>query len=330
MNSNFHKNRIIDGAPSHHCQLKKGFTLVELLVVIAIIGILATLITAASVSAWGYVKVGRIKIEMSQIEMALEQYKNEFGEYPPDFFDDPALVRHVKKRWPRYAGSTVAEDIRSAIHTAYLTVGVTGLFYHDSSDSTNARACQFGSLVLWLGGFPDTNGRFRGFGADPANPFNVVSGQYDDKTFIELTYDASRPERGNVRPVLYDNANPTRCVFILVQNAGSDRYVPYVYFRGNSPNGSNYATGIIDFTTFQEPEWGTATGLGIAVPYARSAGPNVWHNPTTYQLIHPGLDGRFGAINGPRVLDGGTGLDPQDMDNIVNFGDGTTIKSLLP
>ena len=39
---------------------------------------------------------------MSQLSMALDEYKNRYGEYPPDLNDEAAVVRHLKRRWPRY------------------------------------------------------------------------------------------------------------------------------------------------------------------------------------------------------------------------------------
>jgi hypothetical protein len=100
---------------------------------------------------------------------------------------------------------------------------------------------------------------------------------------------------------------------------------------------------------------------GVAVPYkmkgdqtsgiknftdGRGIDANTnWYNPKSYQLVHPGLDGRFGrwqpsdlpyggAASGGGgtcgVLASGTGVGQFDLDNIVNFGDGATLKSLLP
>ena len=61
----------------------RGFTLVEMLVVVLIIGILAGLISAAAIRGLHRAKVARISVEIEQISLALEQYKQQFGEYPP-------------------------------------------------------------------------------------------------------------------------------------------------------------------------------------------------------------------------------------------------------
>jgi hypothetical protein len=86
---------------------------------------------------------------------------------------------------------------------------------------------------------------------------------------------------------------------------------------------------------------------------ANNNGNNTYFNPKTFQLVHPGLDGKFGrwsptgsgttelpyggtpigdigqsaVLTGP---DGGAGVTQFDLDNVVNFGDGATIQSMLP
>ncbi|MDR3181907.1 MAG: prepilin-type N-terminal cleavage/methylation domain-containing protein, partial [Planctomycetaceae bacterium] len=150
----------------------KAFTLVELLVVVVIITLLAVIITAAVAGAMRSAKQARIAIELNQIAIALEQYKNVFGEYPPDMFDDTALVRHVKKRWPRFelpepSGTPTREEvieaqavhIRTAINTVYSNMGYADV------DVSVKKNCFLASLTVWLGGFPaKDSGRFSGFG----------------------------------------------------------------------------------------------------------------------------------------------------------------------
>jgi prepilin-type N-terminal cleavage/methylation domain-containing protein len=63
--------------------LRHGFTLIELLVVISIIGVLA----AITIPALGAVKKSQYKntarVELKQIEAAIENYKVKYGAYPP-------------------------------------------------------------------------------------------------------------------------------------------------------------------------------------------------------------------------------------------------------
>lgn len=63
--------------------LIRAFTLVELLVVIAVIGIIAGFIfpVAKSVKRWQYLKTA--SAELNHLQTALENYKAQYGAYPP-------------------------------------------------------------------------------------------------------------------------------------------------------------------------------------------------------------------------------------------------------
>ena len=408
---------------------RKGFTLVELLVVIAIIGVLATLITVAATAGRQYVKMGVIKTEMGQIEMALERYKNEFGEYPPDFFDDEAVVRHVKKRWPRFRFSTPAglgggalveyqaacvrqavrnvyrSDVYIPIRSAWNGFNVT---FNDGTGSTDKdQEANVAALAFWLGGFPNLEGKFQGFSSDPEAPFgrfrdlsNATGGDPVFWSTLPQTdiNDGRDPDNDPVPTDGHVVATPDKKIFYemeisknvkfalkphlgiaypcLINQIGSDTFVPYVYFRARkgssntseaytwrflvqddstyrnpqdqdrpmdmiTPNNPELRPKYINFRNFPGTDW---EGIGLAVPYARDSSV-VWFNPDTYQLIHPGLDGKFGSPgtdNTPfpfnsnffkTTSDNATinHLGQRDMDNIVNFaGQGGTIKSLLP
>lgn len=368
-----------------------AFTLVELLVVIAILGMLAALITAATGGARKAARVGRIKMEMAQIDMAIENYKNAHGEYPPELYsNDTALVRHVKKRWPRFQFSsnvtaTQAIHFRQAIDNVYNSSNLYASNGYTSNFSNNS-ATTLGSLTLWLGGFPNADGKFSGFDADPSAPFGKTSanaindgsaanttvtiGTYDDKTSYAMYLN------NNVRfAVLTTGTVAFPC---LVNKLQSDLYAPYVYFRGNSTGGestylytdasSNTVARYYTFSGFNTN--GNTSGwndLGTAMVYAENGDPfntssqphnpannpqyksAKWYLPERYQLLHPGLDGKFGSLgtDGNSALDKPTynfnsdtfkTINPNanknwigqaDFDNITNFTE-TTIEALMP
>ena len=60
----------------------RGFTLIELLVVIAIIGLLSTLSILALNSARARARDAKRVADVKQIQMALEMYYNDMGDYP--------------------------------------------------------------------------------------------------------------------------------------------------------------------------------------------------------------------------------------------------------
>ena len=63
---------------------KFGFSLIELLVVIAIIGVLASLVVGLSSVASARSRESRVRAELNQYISAVENFKTEFGYYPPD------------------------------------------------------------------------------------------------------------------------------------------------------------------------------------------------------------------------------------------------------
>ena len=82
-----------------------GFTLVELLVVVMIIAVLAALVTPVVMRSLSSARNAAIKAEIDMLHMALMNYKNEYGSFPPGISDianvgDPA-VKHLARIFPR-------------------------------------------------------------------------------------------------------------------------------------------------------------------------------------------------------------------------------------
>ena len=318
-------------------QASCGFTLVELLVVIVIIAILATLIFVGGTAARNAARRGIIKLQISQVSGALESYKNRFGEYPPDFSDEAAVMRHVRKRWPNWQnGPKNFGEFCDAILASRAGYNFKVLTSADlpgaDSCELKSRGAHVGALAFWLGGLPDQNGMLNGFSADVSNPLGVTrSGnswtrnditQWDKNSqFIELT-------QGN-------NCMVIDGVPIITANG-----YPIAYFKPNAagkymekaPLNESLCYHFRYNSSVHPPTW---EQLGIAVPYAKTNAPAadaVWHNPKSYQLIHPGLDGKFSGVNPAefRAIDPAkdvkVGCTLADNDNQANFG-GTTIES---
>lgn len=70
-----------------------GFTLVELLVVIAIIAILASVVTVSLVRKPGEARVAATKLQIRQLQTALNIYRTEQGRYPTQEQGLEALIR---------------------------------------------------------------------------------------------------------------------------------------------------------------------------------------------------------------------------------------------
>jgi prepilin-type N-terminal cleavage/methylation domain-containing protein len=86
---------------------RSGFTLVELLVVITIIAVLAALITPAVFQARATTRNAAIKAEIDMLHMAMMNYKNEYGSFPPSYSvgSAGAAESHVKRLFPRFSGT---------------------------------------------------------------------------------------------------------------------------------------------------------------------------------------------------------------------------------
>jgi len=62
--------------------LKNGFTLIEILVVITIIGILSSILYASFGGARDEARNKSIQAEIKEVQLALELYKAQYGQYP--------------------------------------------------------------------------------------------------------------------------------------------------------------------------------------------------------------------------------------------------------
>jgi len=86
----------------------RGFTLVELLVVILIVALLAALVTPAVMQAQVAARNAAIKAEIDMLHMAIMNYKNEYGSFPPcadstSYSAGGPAAKHLARLFPRCA-----------------------------------------------------------------------------------------------------------------------------------------------------------------------------------------------------------------------------------
>jgi prepilin-type N-terminal cleavage/methylation domain-containing protein len=140
---------------------RSGFTLVELLVVIGIIGLLAAIITPVVMQSLTKARNAAIKAEIDMLHMAIMNYKNEYGGFPPcvSGIGSPTNAsRHILRIFPRSASNIAAQ--------------------------VSAEVTPANSIVGWLTGYTD----------DPTNP---VTGGKRNKLF---DFDSSRVSAGSYFP----------------------------------------------------------------------------------------------------------------------------------
>jgi len=275
-----------------------GFTLVEVLVVIIIIGILAALLIPAITIAVRRARTAAIKLEVDGLAAAVERYRGEYGDYPPDFSDGEIVARHYRNLFPR-----MAADER-ALLTNLLDDGSGN---HDPTAMDRAEA-----LVWCLGGYSDNTQRpftgdggplvWNGTGArtDPAaHSINSErpNALFDFKT-ERLTYGASAP---------YSSSDDGDLFLTYRAREGG---APLVYFDSRTYDlvhptlGSNgYGSGTFGYiralvSELQDPP--PTSGSYATVDEAFDAWKFV--NPNSFQIISAGLDDNFGQLPPARSI----------------------------
>lgn len=273
---------------------RRGFTLVELLVVLAIIGILAALIIPAVWNAVVAARRTRIILEVGQLQMALDNYRNLCNAYPPDGFNPATIAQHLRGFQPRHQEGTATSG------------GPLQALMELDPPMTPAE-----SLVFWLAQTIN----------DPRRP---LSGAGNPDGYFDFNEARLRPSR-----MITLGDRPPIQLFEYIQADGDP--APYVYFRASYvfDDGSGnmqpkfYSNGGIDVV---RPYQSVRPGGASMVDFPPG---NEWINPTTFQLIAAGLDGEFGAdswaaTNALKVFPAGMNYTMEDWDNIANFSNERT------
>ena len=262
-----------------------GFTLAEMLVVLLIVVILAGLISAAAYRGLARGKVARTTIDIQQLSLALEKYKQQFGEYPPDFSGDlnttavqSLVLSHIAKAFPRYTAAYI-----SGVGYPLTWSNLRNEILANSKDSSGNPLIDLNNmspataLVFWLGGMPDAQGKLSGFSQNPADPFESPATtpsrigpffDFDPGHLSHNSYYAPPVTAGSGQPYIYLRAE-------LGQTEPKREY--FIYNGGTS-------------YTFKQ---GGSSG---AKPYwdQRNMG---WINPDSFQILFCGQDGKFGKEN---------------------------------
>jgi len=307
------------------CTHPTGFTLVELLVVIAIIAMLAGLVTGAAVMARGAAKRAVIAMEINQLEQACQMYKEKFGEYPPDFTNQNAVLRHLARAFPRYQPGISTGAPTNDWAGFYADVFAVWQLAGTPMDVNNLSPAS--ALTFWLGGMPtwsatNTLTGFNGFSANPLNPFDNGASRINKFYDFALTPQTSI----FVNQLMYYPTGVT----------GNTATNSYVYFRAENGNytldGSPMPTGTMKSYL---PPPSTALVLPAADWRLMQVAPYVWINPQSFQIFSAGLDATYtaptGAGAGPLQFPTGGNYDPagRTYDDITNFAGGT-LESRMP
>jgi hypothetical protein len=207
------------------------------------------------------------KMEMTELVVALERVRVELGngQYPPASTEDPdAVTQFLATAFPRY---------------------------HDGLPEKYKNLDAASSLVFWLGGTIDKDGKMIGFSAAPTSPFDTTS-----KERIGPFFDFDRKQ------LRVDNGLP-----IYLPSGADPQSEPYVYFCADSK--------------------GEYHGAWSNCRPCRDSNAGGWINPKSFQLFAPGLDGKYGCgVQYPSGAD----YDQQRKDDMSNFTMGPTLGDDMP
>jgi prepilin-type N-terminal cleavage/methylation domain-containing protein len=303
--------------PVYRCFMRRGFTLVEMLVVLGIIAILVGLLMPAVMATVNRARITRMGTEIAQIKDAIEKYKTDKGDYPPNLRGNPAAVmRHIRRCYPKISPTELA-----ALWD-FSTGSVWPVMQLDEGES----------LVFWLAKTRN----------NPQYPFGLAGGS---GTEYQSYYDFDE------RRLTDDDLDTW---FSFRPEYAKDTFYLYVdsrsYLYPNGTTYAGYAQHLADSSLPPVPCVGESMPETSVLPYwtetnnpAAVAGETrqcllfLPQNPTSYQLLCAGQDGDFGyfdssgtAVDMVKFFPSGGNFVRADNDNITDFSSGKKLSDHIP
>lgn len=310
-----------------HPEKRNGFTLVEMLVVIAIIGILAALLLPAIAAATRRARNASIAMELNQLMQAMQRYKADHGnDFPPDGTNHEAIRAHVRTGYGRIQNQATYVN-------AWLAAGGNTL------DPAEA-------LWYWLSQTRESvrdplgaNGNAKSYFDFDVTRLRDIDG--DGHLEYYSKYSADTPY------VYFDGRIQTAVdeADTLPKPTCAYAWAMYPYPMPGSPGyfanlpRERKTTPNTIIPPVVPPS--STPPTGVVRPYRSSSvaedatvwpsDGQQWVEPAGFQIICPGLDGKFGPDyvfkhfndpNYPRA--------DEDEDDLATFSEGSTIGESIP
>jgi hypothetical protein len=269
-----------------------------MLVVISIIAVLAALLLPAITRALNTARNTAIAVEINQLASAIEAYKQDKGDYPPNFGDSAIVLRHIRKCYPK-------------ADTAYVTAFVTRACTR-SATPPEYFIDEGESLVFWL-----------------SMKVQMVSGGYVENIRLQTTRD--------VRAYVNKSCKDTPYIYIDSRSYDNPATDTNDLVRFVSPDGADmWAYGEDKATHVVRPYWSSTktgnTGTFKRLVY-KPINPTTFQlicagQDGEYGSVIPG-DSDVKIAAGDAA---GTNFNTNkaDHDNIANFSNGKTLGDNIP
>ncbi|QDS87576.1 hypothetical protein EC9_17550 [Rosistilla ulvae] len=286
---------------------RAAFTLIEILIVVTIIALLMGLLTPAVMTVMGNAREAAMKSEADGIALAIEAYRDKYGEYPPDCSDKDLVIRHFRTIFPQI-------DVRE------LQLLDNMLLQGGTFSAHNISRAE--ALVFVLGGYS----------SNPQNPLTGDGGPFDfvgtgSPTTVagDYQYNTARTNslfdfditQLSITP--WDPASstkPTPTSKTISSDDGDifpvysppNKVAPYVYFDSRT---YGWLPDVGQFNSF--PNTTAASVVGYVRPLkikngqpasgstygTAAAASKAWDfaNPKSFQVIAAGRDDQFGSVH---------------------------------
>jgi hypothetical protein len=247
-----------------------------------------------------------IVIEINQLADAIEAYRKDKGDYPPNFRDTDAFVRHIRRCYPKIAPTELAAVITLDNNGQYQFVQTKKL---DEGES----------LVFWLATIRD----------DPRYPFGITGGQSAPyKKYYDFDQRRLGDENSNTYPSF--RAKYARDTYYLYIDSRSYAECAQFNRAPNNDTADQYAYAE-DFNVRENcarPYWSEVASNSSSATKIRDQFKAV--NPTSFQILCAGLDGDFGMYDSTatnpdtdvKIFPTAVRYNEEDNDNITNFSEG--------